>query len=142
MGNFEMVSKENIRFLGNKIKTLRRIKSATQDRYRPDQFGSRQPPMVWKKNWFAPSVWPMAISVCSVWSTPIFRSVRPGQYPSFGLFGLANTHISVCLVVRSGQYLVARALFFFWGGGSVLCRGTNGKDSRVLCGGEIINRGG
>ena len=132
MGNFEMVSKENIRFLGNKIKTLRRIKSATQDRYRPDQFGSRQPPMVWKK--FGSRL------PSGQWQ---FRSVRPGQYPFFGLFGLANTHISVCLVVRSGQYLVARALFFFLGGGgSVLCRGTNGKDSRVLCGGEIINRGG
>ena len=41
-----------------------------------------------------------------------FRSVRSGQYQYFGLFGLANTHISVCSVwpipifrpVRSGQY--------------------------------------
>ena len=51
------------------------------------------------------------ISVCSVWTIPIFRSVRSGQYPNFRLFGLANTQISVCSVwpipkfwsVRSGQ---------------------------------------
>ena len=64
-----------------------------------------------EKIWVAPSVWPMAILVCSVWRIPIFRSVRSGQYPYFGLFGLANTHISVCSVwpmpklrpIRSGQ---------------------------------------
>ena len=57
-------------------------------------------------------VWPMAILVCSVWPIPKFRSVRSGQYPYFGLFGLVNTQISVCSVwpipifrsVRSGQY--------------------------------------
>ena len=62
-----------------------------------------------EKIWVAPSVWPMAILVCSVWRIPIFRS---GQYPDFGLFGLANTQILVCSVwpilifwsVRSGQY--------------------------------------
>ena len=62
-----------------------------------------------EKIWVAPSVWPMAILVCSVWRIPIFRS---GQYPNFGLFGLANTQILVCSVwpilifwsVRSGRY--------------------------------------
>ena len=62
-----------------------------------------------EKIWVAPSVWPMAILVCSVWRIPIFRSVRSGQYPYFGLFGLADTHISVWPIprfrpVRSGQY--------------------------------------
>ena len=94
-----------------------RNKSATQDRYWPDQLGSR----TWgssatvhnglEKIQVTPSVWPMAILVCSVWRIPIFRSVPSGQYPYFGLFGLANTHISVCSVwpipifrsARSGQ---------------------------------------
>ena len=92
-----------------------RMKSATQDRYWPDRLGSRTggsgatSPNGLEKIWVAPSVWPMAISV---WPIPIFRSVRSGQYPYFGLFGLANTLISVCSVwpiplfrsVRSGQY--------------------------------------
>ena len=51
-----------------------------------------------EKIWVAPSVWPMAILVCSVWRIPIIRSVRSGQYPYFCLFCLANTHISVCSV--------------------------------------------
>ena len=51
-----------------------------------------------EKIWVATSVWPMAILVCSVWRIPIFRSVRSGQYPYFGLFGLANTQISACSV--------------------------------------------
>ena len=65
------------------------------------------------KNCVAPSVWPMAILVCSVWRIPIFQT---GQYPYFGLFCLANTHFSVCSVwpipifrsVWSGQYLISR----------------------------------
>ena len=64
-----------------------------------------------EKIWIALSVWPMAILVFSVWRLSIFRFVRSGQYPYFGLFVLANTHISVCSVwqipkfrsVRSGQ---------------------------------------
>ena len=55
-------------------------------------------PMIWKKIWVAPSVWPMAILVCSVWLIPLFLSVQSGQYQYFGLFGLSNNHISVCLV--------------------------------------------
>ena len=63
-----------------------------------------------EKIWVAPTVWPMAFSVRSIWPLPIFRSVRSGQYPYFGLFGLANTRISGCSVwlipvfryVRSG----------------------------------------
>ena len=60
-----------------------------------------------EKMWVAPSVWPMAIWVCSVclantdilvWSMPTFRSVESGQYPYFRLFSLANNHISVCSV--------------------------------------------
>ena len=94
------------------------MKSATQDRYWPDRLGSRTGGSgatvhkVLEKFWVAPSVRPMAFLVCSVWRIPIFRSVRSGQYPNFGLFGLANTHISVCSFwpipvfqsVRSGQY--------------------------------------
>ena len=93
------------------------MKSATQDRYWPDQLGSRTGGSGatvhngLEKIWVAPSVWPMAILVCSVWRIPIFWSVRSGQYPYFGLLGLANTYISVCSVwpipkfwpVRSGQ---------------------------------------
>ena len=95
-----------------------RMKSATQDKYWPDRLGSRTGGYGatvhngLEKIWVAPSVWPMAILVCSVWRIPIFRSVRSGQYSFFGLFGLANTHILVCSVwpipkfrpVRSGQY--------------------------------------
>ena len=95
-----------------------RMKSVTQDRYWPDRLGSRTggssatAPNGLEKNWVALSVWPMAISVCSVWPIPIFRSVRSGQYPYFDLFRLINTHFSVCSVwpiplfwsVRSGQY--------------------------------------
>ena len=94
------------------------MKSATQDRYWPDRLGSRTGGSGLtvhnglEKIWVAPSVWPMEILVCSVWRIPIFRSVRSGQYPYFGLFGLANIHISVCSVwpipkfwpVRSGRY--------------------------------------
>ena len=95
-----------------------RMKSATQDRYWPDRLRWRTGGSGatvhngLEKIWVAPSVWLMAILVCSVWRIPIFRSVRSGQYPYFGLFGLANTHISVCSVwpipkfrpFRSGQY--------------------------------------
>ena len=77
---------------------LPRAKSATQDRYWPDRLGSRTggsgatAPNDMEEIWVAPSVWPMAI---------------------FGLFGLVNTHISVCSVWpipiirygRSGQFL-------------------------------------
>ena len=84
-----------------------RMKSATQDRYWPDRLGSQTGGSSatvhngLEKIWVAPFVWPMAILVCSVW-----------RYPYFGLFGLANTHISVCSVwpipkfrsVWSGQY--------------------------------------
>ena len=65
---------------------LPRAKSATQDRYWPDRLGSRTgggggsgatAPNGLEKIWVAPSVWPMSI---------------------FGLFGLVNTHISVCSV--------------------------------------------
>ena len=94
------------------------MKSVTQDRYWPDRLGSRTggssatAPNGLEKIWVAPSVWPMAISVCLVWPIPKFRSVRSGQYPDFGLFSLANTLASVCSVwpipifrsVRSGQY--------------------------------------
>ena len=94
------------------------MKSATQDRYWPDRLGSRTGGSSatvhngLEKNWVAPSVCPMAFLVCSVWPIPIFRSVRSGQCPYFGLFGLANTHISVGSVwpipiffsVRPGQY--------------------------------------
>ena len=94
------------------------MKSATQDRYWPDRLGSPTGGSDatvhngLEKIWVAPTVWPMAISVCSIWPIPLFRSVRPSQYPYFGLFGLANAHISVCSVcsipifrsVRSGQY--------------------------------------
>ena len=91
------------------------MKSATQDRYWPDRLGSRTVGSGatvhngLEKISVAPSVWPMAILVCSVWRIPIFRSVRSGQYPYFGLFSLANTHISVWPIpkfrpVRSGQY--------------------------------------
>ena len=71
------------------------MKSATQDRYWPDRLGSRTGGSGatvhngLEKIWVAPSVWPMAILVCSVWRIPIFRSFRSG---------LANTHISVCSV--------------------------------------------
>ena len=80
------------------------MKSAAQDRYWPDQLGSRTGGSGatvsngLEKIWVAPSVWPMAISVCSVWPISIFRSVRSGQYPYFGLFGLATTLISICSV--------------------------------------------
>ena len=91
-----------------------RMKSATQDRYWPDRLGSQTGGSGatvhngLEKIWVATSVWPMAILVCSVWRIPIFRS---GQYPYFGLFGLASTHILACSVwpipifrsVRSGQ---------------------------------------
>ena len=100
------------------LECLPRMKSATQNRYWPDRLGSRTGGSGatvhngLEKNWVAPSVWPMAILVCSVWRKPIFRSVRSGQYTYFGLFGLANTQISACSVwpipkfrsVRSGQY--------------------------------------
>ena len=83
------------------------MKSATQDRYWPDRLGSRTggpvPPstMVWKQIGSR-----LPSGHCQFWS------VRSGEYPYFGLFGLANTHISVCSVwpipkfwsVRSGQY--------------------------------------
>ena len=94
---------------------LPRMKSVTQDRYWPGRLGSRTRGSGatvhngLEKIWVAPSVWPMAILVCSVWRIPIFRSFRSGQYP---YFGLANTHILVCSVwpipifwsVLSGQY--------------------------------------
>ena len=94
------------------------MKSATQDRYWPDRLGSRTGGYGatvhngLEKIWVAPSVWPMALLVCSVWRIAIFRSVRSGQNPYFGLFGLANTLISAGSVwpilkfrpVRTGQY--------------------------------------
>ena len=73
------------------------MKSATQDRYWPDRLGSRTgggpvrpSTMVWKN---------------------LGRAFRQAN-GNFSLFGLANTHISVCsfwpipifLSVRSGQY--------------------------------------
>ena len=94
------------------------MKFETPDKYWPDRFGSRTGGSGatvhngLEKIWVAPSVWPMAILVCSVWRIPIFWSIRSGHYPYFGLFGLANTQISACSVwpipkfrsVRSGQY--------------------------------------
>ena len=112
-----------------KFSLFPRMKSATQDRYWPDRIGSRtggsgaNQPNGLEKVWFEPSVWPMAILVCSAWSIPIFRPVRSGQYLYFWsvrshqyhyfvLFGLVNTHILFCSVwsipifwfVRSSQY--------------------------------------
>ena len=92
--------------------------SATQDRYWPDRPGSwtggssATAPMVWKKIWVAPSVWPMAIfGLFGLLNTHILVC-SAGQYPYFGLFGLANALVLVCWVwsiplfwsVRSGQY--------------------------------------
>ena len=116
-----------------------RMKSATQDIYWPDGFGSRTggsgatihnglekcgsrlPSGQWQFRSVRSGQYPyfglfgMAntqISVCSVWPKPKFRPVRSGQYPNFGLFGLANTHISVCSVWPMPILLSSADCFF------------------------------
>ena len=92
-------------YISNHVSVLKtsypRMKSATQDRYWPDQLWSRTGgpiSMVWEKFGSRFSVWPMEIFVCSVWPISTFRSVWPGQYPHIGLFGVANTQILVCSI--------------------------------------------